>query len=74
MNENTYKPATIIRAEFISNIVDLINKSTLPLFVIEPILKDVYLEVKNAAQKQYETDVREYTQSINNEQQTVDDE
>lgn len=63
MNENINKPITIVRAEFISNLVNLINKSTLPPFVMEPILKEVYSEVKTLAQKQYEMDVAKYEQA-----------
>ena len=70
MNENVQKPITIVRAEFISNLINLINTSKLPLFIIEPILKDVYFEVKDGAQKQYESDVARYNQlnaRLNNE-------
>ena len=62
MNEILNKPTTIVRAEFISNLADLINKSGLHPFIIEPILKDVYFEVKSAAQRQYEMDVARYEQ------------
>lgn len=62
MNELN-KPITIVRAEFISNLTKLINESTLPPFVIEPILKDMYIEVRDIAKKQYEFDVAEYEQS-----------
>ena len=65
MNENINKPITIVRAEFISNLANLINTSGLPPFIVEPILKDVYIEVKNAAQKQYEMDVVKYEQLKN---------
>ena len=65
MNDNLNKPVTIVRAEFISSLAELINGSPLPPFIIEPILKDVYLEVKNAAQKQYELDVKQYEHNIN---------
>lgn len=65
MNENINKPITIVRAEFISNLANLINTSGLPPFIVEPILKDVYIEVKQAAQKQYEMDVVKYEQLKN---------
>ena len=58
------KPVTIIREELIENMVGLINESSLPLFVIEPILKELYLEVKNGAQQQLESDKRQYQSSI----------
>ena len=50
--------------ELIGNIVGLINESNLPLFVIEPILKDLYLEVKDGARQQLESDRLEYQSSI----------
>lgn len=62
MNDNLNKPITVVRAEFISNLTNLINESKLPLFIVEPILKDVYLEVKSVAQKQYEHDLLSYNQ------------
>lgn len=65
MNDNLNKPITIVRAEFISNLANLINASNLPPFIIEPILKDVYFEIKNAAQNQYELDVKRYEQLKN---------
>ena len=65
MNENMNKPITIVRAEFISNLSNLINTSGLPPFIVESILKDVYVEVRNAAQKQYEMDVAMYEQLKN---------
>lgn len=62
MNDNLNKPITVVRAEFISNLTKLINESKLPLFVVEPILKDVYLEVRDTSQKQYEHDLMSYNQ------------
>ena len=62
MNDNLNKPMTVVRAEFISNLTNLINESKLPLFVVEPILKDMYLEVRDTSQKQYEHDLTIYNQ------------
>ena len=64
MNDNLSKPITLIRAEFISNLIDLINNSTLPSFILEHILKDVYLEVSASAQKQYQIDKANYEQLV----------
>lgn len=58
------KPVTIIREELIESMVGLINESKLPLFVIESILKDLHLEVKNAAKQQLEIDKQQYQSSI----------
>ena len=64
MKEKIEKPITVARQEFIDAISDTINKSGLPLFIIEPILKDVYLEVKSLSQKQYEIDRDEYESKL----------
>lgn len=64
MSERIEKPITIVRQEFIDSIYTSINNCNLPLFVIEPILRDVYLEVKSLSQKQYEAEKAEYEQRI----------
>ena len=64
MNENIEKPITVIRQEFIDTISNDINNCNLPLFVIEPILKDIYLEVKSLSQKQYEFEKAEYESKL----------
>lgn len=64
MEENLKKPITIVRQEFIEKLADDINNSNLPLFVIESILKDIYLEVKSMSQKQYEIDKSQYEEKI----------
>lgn len=64
MNEKIEKPITVIRQEFIDAISSDINNCGLPLFVVEPILKDVYLEVKSLSKKQYELEKAEYEEKI----------
>lgn len=64
MKENFEKPVTVVRQEFIDGLVNYVNNSNLPLFVIEPILRDVYIEVKAMSQKQYETEKAEYEQRM----------
>ena len=59
MNEIT-KPLSVIRQEFIEQIVNDVNNCPLPLFVIEPILQDMLNTVKAAAQKQYEVEKAQY--------------
>lgn len=58
------KPVTLIREELVEGIVGLINESKLPMFVLEPILKDIYFEVKNAARQQLENDKMQYQSSL----------
>ena len=60
MEESIHKPTIIARQDFIDSLINNINNCNLPLFVIEPVLKDVYMEVKSLLQKQYELEKAEY--------------
>ena len=72
MNENIKKPSTIAKEDFSKNLIDLINNSHLPLFVIEYLLKDLIEEVRKASVKQLETDTLEYNKLLNNNKDTHD--
>ncbi len=72
MNENIKKPITIAKEDFSKNLIDLINNSHLPLFVIEYLLKDLIEEVRKASVKQLETDTLEYNKLLNNNKDTHD--
>ena len=65
MSKKIEKPITVVRQEFIDTLVDYINNCGLPLFIMEPILKDMYLEVKAMSQRQYETEKMQYENSLN---------
>lgn len=54
------KPITIIREEVKQGIADIINNSGLPAFIIEPIIQEFLVEVKNVAKLQYERDLEQY--------------
>lgn len=58
------KPITVAQQEFISTLANLINTSSLPAFIIEPILKDMYNEVRDAAKRQYINDKNRYEQAL----------
>lgn len=60
------KPMSILREEFIDNLVGLINNSGLPLFVIEPILQGCLDDVKINARNQYEYEKMQYEQALMN--------
>ena len=62
--ENIKKPITVARQEFIENMVNEINTCGLPLWAIEPILKDLLSEVSTAAKRQYETEKAQYEQAL----------
>ena len=51
---------SVIRQEFIEQLVNDVNSCQLPLFVVEPILQDMLNMVKAAAQKQYEAEKAQY--------------
>lgn len=70
------KPMTLIREEFITNLVELINSSSLPYFIIEDILKNFLNEIHMASLHQIEMDKKRFSQEIsklNNISNTVDD-
>lgn len=54
------KPATLLQREFKDKIVNAINESNLPAFVLVPILEQALAEVKNIEEKQYEADKAAY--------------
>ena len=54
------KPFSMMCEEFKQNVVNLINSSGLPPFVIESILKNHLNEVSNIVNNQYQIDKAEY--------------
>lgn len=70
MNETIRKPLSVIRQEFIEQLVEDVNNCPLPLFVIEPILQDVLNTVNAAAQQQYEAEKKQYEQQLQAQTET----
>lgn len=64
MDEKIEKPITMVRQEFIDALTNDVNNCNLPLFIVEPILKDIYLEVKSLLKKQCEIERAEYEQRM----------
>lgn len=65
MNEKEIvKPAILLKEDFTQNLIELCNNSGLPLFVVEYILRDVYMEVKEVVKKQYESDLAKYKSDL----------
>lgn len=62
MNNN--KPITLVRDDFIKNIVELCNNSGLPFFVIEDVLKNLIQEIHSASIQQVEEDKKRYEDKI----------
>ena len=61
------KPITVVREETKAKIAEVINASGLPAFVIEPILNDFLIEVRNVAKHQYEYDKQQYELALKKE-------
>jgi hypothetical protein len=62
--EQITKPITVVRQEFIEKMVNEINTCGLPLFVVEPILRDLLNEVSTAVKRQYEVEKAQYEQAL----------
>lgn len=71
--DNMNKPITIVHEEVKNKIAEVINSSGLPAFVIEPILNDFLIEVKNIARHQYENDKKQYEMALKKEKEKADD-
>lgn len=67
------KPIMILREEFAMNMSNLINKSGLPLFVIEPIMRDMLMEVNAGVKRQYEMEKMQYEETLKNMDGEQDD-
>lgn len=63
-NEKIMKPTSVAVVELQNDLIELINNSNLPGFIIEPILKDLWAEAKATAKLQYENDKKMYEDSI----------
>ena len=73
-NTNIMKPITLMREDFINNIVDLCNNSGLPFFAIEEVLKTLTQEIHMAAGKQLEQDKQRYQEQIKTQEQDTQQE
>lgn len=58
------KPISLKLKDFKNDAVNLINNSGLPLFIIEPILREVLVAVQTKAEQEYQLDKRNYENSL----------
>lgn len=58
------KPISMVKQEFSEKIVDMINHSGLPIYLVEYILKDIMNGVHAASIQQLESDTRVYQEQI----------
>lgn len=59
------KPISLKLKDFKNDAVNLVNTSGLPLFVVEPILKEVLVAVQTKIEQEYQQDKIRYEQSLN---------
>ena len=64
MSKKVMKPMSVARSEFIQALTRLINDSSLPSFVLESILKDMYSDVRALSQRQLEIDLKNYRDAL----------
>lgn len=67
------KPITLVREDFQIDLATLINTSPLPMFAIEPILRQYAEEVAAVAKQQLEIDRQNYFLSQSQQQEKVED-
>ena len=59
-----HKPTSMIIKETKDKLVEILNTSALPPFVLEPIMKDLYTEVAGLSQQQYLQEKTEYEKAL----------
>lgn len=63
------KPTSVLKREFTAKLVDVINNSGLPYLVVEPIIKDVWNEIKTKEEETYQREKATYEQAMLEEAQ-----
>lgn len=64
MAKEINKSILILREEFASNLINLINTSNVPLYVIEPVLANIVNEINKAIQDQYSRELEAYNNAV----------
>lgn len=66
------KPISLILRDTKLELAKICNDSQLPVCLLEPILKELYMEVKGLAKQQIELDEKSYQESISEKEQKND--
>lgn len=61
------KPISIQTEELKKNIIEIINNANLPSFIINFIMKDIYMEINSVYQQQLQKDIENYNASLEKE-------
>lgn len=62
--QNIPKPITVAHAEFMGELVKVVNDSQLPFFIVESSLKEFISELHDASIKQLDADKMKYSQQL----------
>lgn len=65
------KPADLIVEETKEELTKIINKSGLPPFLLEPLIKDIYNQISFLKQKELEKSKKDYQESLKEEKKEV---
>lgn len=61
------KPTSVARIDFMNSLSQLITKSGLPPYVLEPIFEDMTNDMKLLVKQQYKSDLQAYQEACNKE-------
>lgn len=64
------KPISLITRETIMSITKTIEESGLPLIVLEPMIKDLYIQIQQATIQQAKVEEEEYNKSLTEVEET----
>lgn len=64
-NQNIQKPLILLRQDFYDTIINTINSSGLPAFIIEPILKELLEQTQNSMKNEYNLSLKWYNENKN---------
>ena len=64
------KPISLVRKETVIKITKVIEESGLPLLVLEPIIKDLYMQIQQAMVQQTIAEEEEYNKSLTEVEET----
>lgn len=71
--KNMEKPISIVIEEARQTIASAVNSVNLPPVLLEPIIKDVYNEVRQAEIRQYQLDKVEYNKYLQEEKSSAEE-
>ena len=67
--ENVNKPLILVRQECLNSLINTINESGLPSFIIEPILKDLLNTIQRNMREEYDQTLNWYMKQLQKESQ-----